>query len=61
MKNEKLIVAILVVLLVALSVAAALASRVAPKGVVQYAPYPGKSFPVQAVPITEPASAPLAQ
>lgn len=64
MKNEKLIVAVLIVLLVALSVAAAFAARVAPKGIVQYSPYPGKTgrleskfeqtVPVQAVPITEP-------
>ena len=71
MKNEKLIVAAMIVLLVALSVAAAFAARVAPKGNMQYSPYPGKpgrveskfeqTVPLQAVPITEPTSEPLAQ
>jgi hypothetical protein len=66
MKNEKLIVAVLFVALLGLVVAAVFASRVAPKSNMQYSSFPGKqsrleSVQIQAVPISEPPSVPLAQ
>ena len=66
MKHEKLIVTVLFAALLALVVAAVFASRVAPKSNMQYSSFPGKqgrleSVQIQAVPIMEPPSAPLAQ
>jgi len=67
MKNEKLIVAVLFSALFVLAVAAVFASRVAPKSNMQYSSFPGtyakpgrvEVVPMQAVPISEPDSAPV--